>query len=185
MTEEIKSVLINHCAPVLMGLKPSAIFTLCCAGCVGYLQKSSSQNICVEPLYPTSCGRILTMLYNPLLLDNLVLSADALFMLSSLGYPSKINSDLAVKHLKTRFEICADFPHEIGFFLGYPEEDVLGFIQNKGQNYKRCGLWKVYGDVEKYQKYCMQYRFSQDCLKKYLECGGNIKNFTTALKYAA
>jgi len=26
------------------------------------------------------------------------------------------------------------FPHEIGVFLGYPLEDVMGFISNKGHN---------------------------------------------------
>ncbi|MCR5154354.1 MAG: DUF3793 family protein, partial [Lachnospiraceae bacterium] len=35
---------------------------------------------------------------------------------------------------------------EIGIFLGYPLEDVKGFIENKGKNYKTCGLWKVYKD---------------------------------------
>ena len=28
------------------------------------------------------------------------------------------------------------FPHEIGLFLGYPPEDVLGFIENKGEFFK-------------------------------------------------
>ena len=38
---------------------------------------------------------------------------------------------------------CA-FPHEIGLFLGYPFEDVMGFIENKGENYLCSGCWKVY-----------------------------------------
>ena len=45
-----------------------------------------------------------------------------------------------------------EFPHEIGLFLGYPPEDVQGFIDNKAQHYKLSGLWKVYGDVEKARK---------------------------------
>lgn len=27
--------------------------------------------------------------------------------------------------------------------------DVVGFIENKGENFKLCGAWKVYGSVEK------------------------------------
>ncbi len=42
-----------------------------------------------------------------------------------------------------------EFPHEIGYFLGYPPEDVHEFIVQQGQNYKALGAWKVYGDVEK------------------------------------
>ena len=38
------------------------------------------------------------------------------------------------------------FPHEIGVFLGYPLEDVLGFIENGGRNCLSCGCWKVYSN---------------------------------------
>ena len=31
-------------------------------------------------------------------------------------------------------------------FLRYPPEDVRGFIENRAQNFKRAGLWKVYSD---------------------------------------
>lgn len=41
-----------------------------------------------------------------------------------------------------------DFPHEMGLLLGYPIEDVEGFIKNKGENYLYAGYWKVYKDVE-------------------------------------
>ena len=42
----------------------------------------------------------------------------------------------------------SDFPHEIGLFLGYPIEDVVGFIRYAGKGCKLSGLWKVYGDAE-------------------------------------
>lgn len=44
---------------------------------------------------------------------------------------------------------CAcEFPHEIGYFLGYPYEDVHQFIAQHGENYKVFGAWKVYSNVE-------------------------------------
>lgn len=44
---------------------------------------------------------------------------------------------------------CAcEFPHEIGYFLGYPYEDVHEFIIQRGENYKVFGAWKVYSNVE-------------------------------------
>jgi hypothetical protein len=49
--------------------------------------------------------------------------------------------------LSARFE-TEKCPHEIGLFLGYPPEDVDGFIRHKGADYALCGGWKVYGDVE-------------------------------------
>lgn len=41
-----------------------------------------------------------------------------------------------------------EFPHEIGYFLGYPYEDVHQFIVQNGENYKVFGAWKVYTNVE-------------------------------------
>lgn len=41
-----------------------------------------------------------------------------------------------------------EFPHEIGYFLGYPYEDVHQFIVQHGENYKIFGAWKVYTNVE-------------------------------------
>ena len=41
-----------------------------------------------------------------------------------------------------------EFPHEIGYFLGYPYDDVHEFIVQHGENYKIFGPWKVYTDVE-------------------------------------
>lgn len=41
-----------------------------------------------------------------------------------------------------------EFPHEVGYFLGYPYEDVHQFIVQHGENYKVFGAWKVYTNVE-------------------------------------
>lgn len=41
-----------------------------------------------------------------------------------------------------------DFPHEVGLFLGYPLEDVIGFEAYGASNFKYSGLWKVYGNKE-------------------------------------
>lgn len=54
---------------------------------------------------------------------------------------------------------CA-FPHEIGFFLGYPYEDVIGFIQNEGQDFLCSGCWKVYCREEE----------AQSCFERYKSC---------------
>ena len=40
-----------------------------------------------------------------------------------------------------------DYPHEVGILLGYPLEDVRGFIEQHGKNYLHSGFWKVYGNV--------------------------------------
>ena len=45
-------------------------------------------------------------------------------------------------------DCTCEFPHEIGYFLGYPYDDVREFIVQRGENYKVFGAWKVYTNVE-------------------------------------
>ncbi len=59
------------------------------------------------------------------------------------GYKST-DVDYCINRLSQRLSLSADFPHEVGVFLGYPLDDVIGFISNRGQNSKCCGCWKVY-----------------------------------------
>lgn len=42
----------------------------------------------------------------------------------------------------------ADFPHEIGFLLGYPIPDVLTFLSDLGKNPVLTGYWQVYHDAD-------------------------------------
>ena len=73
-----------------------------------------------------------------------------------------------------------DFPHEIGVFLGYPPEDVCGFME-QGPDYCKCtGCWKVYGDEAAAQKKFAQYK---KCTKVYydqLAKGKDIERLTVA-----
>lgn len=64
-------------------------------------------------------------------------------MLAAEGYQA-FSPEGAVETLKQRLAQGENFPHEIGLFLGYPEEDVEGFIANQGKNCKCSGCWKVY-----------------------------------------
>lgn len=56
-----------------------------------------------------------------------------------------------------------EFPHEIGYFLGYPYDDLHQFIVHHGENYKVFGAWKAYTNVEQalttFESYraCTQY----------------------------
>lgn len=39
------------------------------------------------------------------------------------------------------------YPHEIGFFLGYPLHDVLAFVRQRQRGVLLRGCWNVYDDV--------------------------------------
>ena len=59
---------------------------------------------------------------------------------------------------------CGSFPHEIGIFLGYPLDDVLGFIENKGENCLFCGFWKVYSEPERARRTFEKYVYCRSFL---------------------
>lgn len=69
--------------------------------------------------------------------------------LTQYGYAAGDVLEHMLDHLADRFREGGCFPHESGIFLGYPLEDVCGFITHKGNHAKICGDWKVYGDADK------------------------------------
>lgn len=88
--------------------------------------------------------------------------------LKTCGYDTS-NIDSCTSCLKKRL-LENEFPHEIGFFLGYPYEDVRGFIENKGRNYLYSGYWKVYKDKE---DKCKLFNLYEKIRRIYIQTNGN------------
>jgi hypothetical protein len=172
LTKELEQIFITHCGPVLFGAKPSALFivrTEKCYSCLLDFIIQIDTRVSLIILKKNQKG-FLVLLYKPDVLCGVIEEPDTQKLLGSFGYNipgfNSLQSYLAI--LKSRFLECDDFPHEIGFFLGYPIDDVLGFIQQKGKNYKYCGLWKVYGDVRKAITLFQQYESCREKTKRYL-----------------
>ena len=83
--------------------------------------------------------------------------------LAAMGYrvASDAADDVALRlllaHLRERFRNVS-VPHEVGYFLGYPVEDVRGFIAHKGADFICCGCWKVYADARRAQRLFARYK---------------------------
>ena len=74
-----------------------------------------------------------------------------------------------LNQLVSRLRDTSDVPHEIGLFLGYPPEDVSGFLENR----KPCscpGPWKVYGNVEEARA---RFDLYKKCTRAYCEDWAN------------
>jgi hypothetical protein len=84
---------------------------------------------------------------------------------------------MLINHLRKRFFELDTFPHEVGFFLGYPYEDVLGFIKYKGDQCKLCGMWKVYGDEKRACELFDLYKNLKQQMLEHIEQGGSVKDF--------
>ena len=77
---------------------------------------------------------------------------------------------------QTYMEQGEGFPHEMGLLLGYPVEDVEGFIEHKGKNYLYSGYWKVYEDVASKMKLFEDYENAKEELIVLLANGHGIRS---------
>ena len=88
------------------------------------------------------------------------------------------------RELIHRYEKYAEgngmFPHEMGVLLGYPTEDVLGFIENQGKNYLYAGYWKVYGNLEDTLKTFEAYDRARDYVICMTGNGNEIRDILAA-----
>ena len=101
-------------------------------------------------------------MYRPTKLKEDILKEETFLLLSSLG-SEPMHMGKCLSHLMRKLKCREEFPHEIGCFLGYPVEDVIGFIQNRPC--KGVGAWKVYGNLNQANKSFQ--RFEQ-CTEVYL-----------------
>lgn len=67
-----------------------------------------------------------------------------------------------------------EFPHEMGLLLGYPVEDVEGFILNEGENCLYIGYWKVYENLSDKMALFRQFEMARDALLRMLSAGTTI-----------
>ena len=190
-----EDLIVRHCAPTLAGLKTGNMFTatfvseaqldaevrqlnqiltekglrvtvLRIACHVNCDETKNKRYIKHSGKCCGGCLRALLYIYRPGRLQNDLNMEEARDILASFGYDASNHED-CIRRLSDRIHECDEFPHEVGLFLGYPTEDVKGFIKFRGRNSKTSGYWKVYGDVNRARK---QFdRFSK-CTGVYLKC---------------
>ena len=118
--------------------------------------------------------RFLLLIYRPERLLNDLASQEARTLLMQNGYPMEEGLDALLEHLSERIMTNREFPHEIGLFLGYPVEDVRGFIEQRGRDCKLSGYWKVYGDAQAARRLFHQFDRCRDTARGYIERGMTI-----------
>ena len=178
MTDEI----IRHCAPTLAGMKTGSMVS-CKANEVDAWLAQSTPALNVAGLRIALLRRCerraLLYIYRPNLLASDFSDEGVARHLLGLGYNIS-NLDDCVSHLASRFQGSCECPHEVGLFLGYPLEDVLGFIEHGGAQYKCNGHWKVYGDEVCAKRLFRQFR---ECTRSWLmsyQCGASLEQLIAA-----
>jgi hypothetical protein len=166
-----------------MGVKPAALFVL----------RSESAWACLTGFLPVSLNLmilrksesgLLVFVFEKEKLEKTLSNRTAGALLAGMGYPAGASVFAFLEYLKKQIE-NRSFPHEIGLFLGYPVDDVLGFVKHKGKNYKLCGYWKVYGDVEQAKLCFRQYDKCREYLKAVFEEFSTAAGTSITAEYTA
>ena len=163
---------IRFCAPTLAALKTGSLFA--CpketeqelqAGVRELNRRLAGKGLCVLPMRRGANG--LVYVCRPGRLARDLSDPHAQALLCGCGYPCG-ETGACLRQLGERMRRQREFPHEIGLFLGYPPEDVEGFM--KHQRAKCVGCWKVYGDVERAQRLFERYaRCTAVYLRRYAQ----------------
>ena len=77
-------------------------------------------------------------------------------------------------------EASSPFPHEIGFFLGYPYGDVMGFIEHGEAGCLCHGVWKVYAERDRAEACFERYRHCTQVYEALFETGVSIGDLALA-----
>ena len=180
------ATLVRCCAPTLAGMKTGSVFTC------SYDRRSTlrselarlnrelgSRGLRILPLRFRE-SHALVYLFRPLALQRDLKNSTARAILDGAGYGG-LSSDQCLLRLIRRLRESGDFPHEIGLFLSYPPEDVKAFIDNKAQNYKFIGCWKVYGDEAAARKTFETYKKCTDSYCRLFRAGYPLGQLAVAV----
>ncbi|MDL2318980.1 DUF3793 family protein [Eubacteriales bacterium OttesenSCG-928-A19] len=177
---DVDRLLATHCSSVFLRRKPAALFSaprpLLASS---EMERALAHHGLCHRVLCDRCAHVLLLVYDSALLTQQLARAVIRQTLARIGYPEG-GLGPALEHLSARVAGTEGFPHEIGFFLGYPPEDVLGFMRYRGRHCKHCGLWKVYGDVPRAKAMFAEYHACRRQVLHHLENGGSLYNLPTS-----
>lgn len=147
---ELEYRFIYQCAPVLAGLKISNLLIVKQNQTERALALVREFYLSAYILYATA-ERVIFLVFNKEKTLKYMVKKENIDFLKSRGY-GEISLNCILSEISGKYagymEQISDFPDELGILLGYPTEDVLGYVENKGKDFLLNGYWKVYGNAD-------------------------------------
>jgi hypothetical protein len=183
-----EQLLIDHCSPTLAGLKTANMFQVSLEAGESIQDELRKLNrllrekgIRVVMLRRTD-KKALIYLYRPERLKRDLGNQEAVRILAGKGYVCDSCAH-CLSQLIRHMTSDESFPHEVGLFLGYPPEDVRGFLDKDHRECKCVGTWKVYGDEERAKKKFAQYKKCNSVYSKLYAEGRPVEKLTVAVRH--
>lgn len=160
---EAEYLLGGRCGVTLAGIKPASLISVSnrtAAPFYRLCKRFRSRGVCTRVMRLLS-DRVLFYVYTKKGMQQVLTDPKVSAFLRNLGYSS--DPEEAISDLKLRMQ-QQEFPHEIGIFLGYPLEDVEGFMRDPHRGVQLNGYWKVYRDPQKKAKTFAAYKRCSACI---------------------
>ena len=171
--KNIETQLALQCAPLIAGLKTSNLLIV---------HKMNLHNIRII-LKQTDISykvllilgdKITLLLFRANELEAYLSTEAAVGFLMERGY-ERLTLSAIVNEFQTRYrkymEDGQSFPHEMGLLLGYPLEDVKGFVENQGRDALCIGYWKVYRHPAAKQQLFSRFELAKETMIQLLSNG--------------
>lgn len=171
--ENIETQLALQCAPLITGLKVSNLLIISKGNEEVVKRILNRTGISYYRLIQTRT-KTTFLLFRRNELEEFLADENVRNVLMKAGYKS-LQIDKILRTFSLRYEAYMQgdkcFPHEMGLLLGYPVEDVVGFVENNGKNFLYSGYWKVYENQKAKVKLFDKFKVAEETLIHLLSNG--------------
>lgn len=171
--ENIETQLALQCAPLITGLKVSNLLIISKGNEEVVKRILNRTGISFYRLIQTRT-KTTFLLFRRNELEEFLSDENVKNVFIRAGYKSlQIGKILRTFSLRYEAYMQGDksFPHEMGLLLGYPVEDVVGFVENNGKNFLYSGYWKVYENQKAKVKLFDKFKVAEETLIHLLSNG--------------
>jgi hypothetical protein len=149
--DRLEMQLAMQCAPLIAGLKISNLLNIRREDFASMQKIIKCSQFSWYLLFETE-EKMILLLFHRDNLERYLRKQQVREMLKQAGY-ANLSLGCILREFSVRYrgymETKEDFPHEMGLLLGYPTEDVEGFITHRGDDCLCVGYWKVYVNKER------------------------------------
>lgn len=174
--KDVEIQIVLQCAPLLAGLKLSNLLMIQNHNLDQLEHILKKCGITYEILADTG-QRIAVLLFDRKLLAAYLKEERVWQFFRRVGYQdASLEKVLSAFRLRYKEYLSGkqEFPHEMGLLLGYPLEDVEGFIDNGGENCLFTGYWKVYQNPGEKRLLFRKFERTRDILLRLISNGWDL-----------
>ena len=181
----LETQFILQCAPMIAGLKPSNLLIISRENEKNIRRILKGTSLSCETLVRVN-HKVTMFIFRQPMLEQYLSQAEVKLFLKELGHQEKNLQELLLE-VQIRYQAYAKgngaFPHELGLLLGYPVEDVKGYMIHKGRDSLCTGYWQVYENPAEKKSLFRKYEMAKEGLIRLFSDGIAIRELIASPKH--